>query len=166
MAKKKPKRKLSAYQKFMKSYLKGKMKGKTARERKRIFQAGVDAWNRSKLRKSSNRLRAAVKKLPKRKKRGASMAKKKRSRARSFLSTQTISRFIRLGALVGPGVAAALGSGTPEDKLVVGMRYYTGFNIRSGTFSWSDIMTGWLPFIATNFITWGASKLAGIIRRL
>ena len=87
-------------------------------------------------------------------------------RARSFLSTQTVFKYLRIAALLGPAGARLMERSTGEQKIRRILLDYTGFNMVDGSWNWSRLARGWLPYVATCLITYGVSKLNGIIRRL
>lgn len=93
------------------------------------------------------------------------MAKNKGKRRRGFGFAQ-VAKFARLAAFVAPAAGVALSSGTPQEKVKRGIRFYTGFNMDTGTFSFQDLIVGWAPGVATSAITYGISKINGMIRRI
>lgn len=94
------------------------------------------------------------------------MARKRKSRTRSFLSFNTFAKFIKIGALVGPAAYCAMLPATPKDKLAFGLKRYTGFDLNSGSFAPEWLLQGWGPYILTSLVVTGIGKLNGIIRRL
>jgi len=94
------------------------------------------------------------------------MAKRKRSSRRSFLSFGTVAKFVKIGALVAPAAARAMGGGSTQDKINGAISDYTGFNMATGQFNFGDLAKGWMPYIATSLVIVGIQKLNGIVRRL
>lgn len=91
---------------------------------------------------------------------------RKRYSRKSFFSTQSLFKFIRIGALVAPGVQAAMS--TTDNKLRVSrvIQRYTGYDIANNKFDWTYLGWGWMPYLASILATKGISKLSGILRRL
>jgi len=94
------------------------------------------------------------------------MAKKKKSRRRSFLSTQSLFKWFRIGALVAPAVGIAISKQTNDRKINDFVGAYAGYDIAGKRVVLHELMRGYLPFVATSLITFGIGKLNGIIRRL
>ena len=141
--------------------------------KKYIKKYGVSkkAWREYRKAQGKGKRRSASRSRPSPKPRRRSTSGSKRkvssvSKRRGFLSAQTIMKFARIGALVAPAAAVALSAQTPSNKVAEGIRWYTGFNIHNGTWSWQNLLRGWTPYVATSLITHGISKLSGIIRRL
>ena len=96
---------------------------------------------------------------------GRYMAKRKR-RSGGKSITQQAFKWLRIGALVAPGAAQVLRGGSNELKINRVLQRYTGVWLPTGTFDWSKLAEGWLPYVATCAITHGVGKLNGIIRKL
>ena len=93
------------------------------------------------------------------------MGKKKKRRGGKSLAT-TVMKWVRVGALAGPGIYVATQPWTLEQKARVALKWYSGFNIENGTFNLGDLAKGWGPYLGAVLATYGIPKLAGIIRRL
>lgn len=122
----------------------------------RVYRARKGKKRSSKSKRSSN-----PKKKVKR------MAKKKKSR-RSGFSANSMFKWIRIGALVGPGAAELMGV-TGHDvshRPAWVLSYYTGYDISDGGFYPDRLKIGWGPYLMAVLTTYGIPKLAGIIRRL
>lgn len=153
----------------MRSALKGKMKGKTKAQRRSIFRAAAKGWkkkSRTKTTKSARRGRASPAMVRKYYPRSKSSGGSKSMGSKGFLNPQTIMKFIRIGALVAPAAVAAMGSGTPKERLAHGLSMYTGYDMITGTFDWRRMVAGWSAYLASILATVGIPKIAGIIRRL
>lgn len=95
------------------------------------------------------------------------MPRRRRSRRNSGFGTPQVMKIVRLAALAAPAVSVAMDPRwTGEQKLKVGLAYYTGFDVDSGKFYAQNLAKGWLPFLAATLITYGIPKLTGMIRRL
>lgn len=164
-------RKLSAYNRYMRTALKGKMKGKTKTQRKAIFRAAAKGWKKKRSTPKHRDVRVRVVKSPTRKGARPSHLKKstggnRRMAKAGFLNFRTIKRLVQLGALAAPAASIAMGGGPPEEKLRRGLRIYTGFNMADMSFSWSMLSKGWMPYVATVLITEGIQKATSMIRKL
>jgi len=93
------------------------------------------------------------------------VAKKKRRRGGKSI-TRTAFKFLRLGALIGPGAYEAVQARAMEEKVERILRVYTGYSIRSGSFDAGALARGWGPFLMATLATYGIPKIASIIRRL
>lgn len=93
---------------------------------------------------------------------------RKKKRRRSSFGIRSIFKYLRIGALLAPAIAEAVDPAVTDNKLKVtrAVRWYTGFNMMDKTYNVSDVARGWLPYVVTVLLTYGVSKLAGIIRRL
>ena len=86
---------------------------------------------------------------------------------RGFLNTQTLMKFVRLGALAAPAVRYATDAGiSTKGKIFNVIRAYTGFDPHNNQFDFRNLAEGWLPYLASVLITHGIPKVAGIIRRM
>lgn len=161
-------KKLSAYNRYMARALKGKMRGKTKAQRKAIFKAAAKGWKKES--RTRTRIKKGAMKRATTQYRSRSRTKTRKSnpvsKKRGFLSTQTFMKFARLAALAAPAAAVAMGTGDAPTKIQEGIRIYTGYNMADGSFSLANAAQGWLPFVATSVLTYGISKLNGIIRRI
>ena len=79
---------------------------------------------------------------------------------------QKLMKYIRLAALVAPAAQAAIGPGDPATKVATAIMNYTGYNIQNGSFAFSRLGKGWMPYLSAVAVTYGIPKLAGIIRGL
>ncbi len=96
------------------------------------------------------------------------MAKKKKG-SRGNNIQATVFKFIRLGALLGPGIGQAIRKDrTNEDKVYEILLRYTGgwFKGDAPAFQPQALIEGYGPFVLTSLIHKGVSKLNGIISRL
>lgn len=94
------------------------------------------------------------------------MAKKRTSRRRSFLNTQTIFKFVRIGGLLAPGVSTYASTGGGASGVAKALGAYAGIDPYSGQFSWARLGLMWTPYLMSSLVTNGIGKLNGIIRRL
>jgi len=78
----------------------------------------------------------------------------------------TVFKWIRIGALVAPGVYAAMQGGTWQERLSYALAKYTGYEAWNGQFNAGQLVEGYGPFLAATLATYGIPKIAGIIRRL
>lgn len=86
---------------------------------------------------------------------------------KSFLSTQTLMKFVRIGALASPAIAVAVrGDIGMQAKINQIIRTYTGFDMKTSKFRWGELAKGWLPYLGSVLITYGIPKIAGMLRRL
>lgn len=99
-------------------------------------------------------------------KKSKSTSRKSSMGKRSFFSTSTVFKFLRLGALLLPGVSYALQPMTPKEKMRHILLLYTGVNTDDGRFYWDWLARGWTPYLVSVAITNGVQKLSGILRRL
>lgn len=105
------------------------------------------------------------KKPPTKKRVGKREMGKKKNRRRSFFSTSTIFKWLRIASLVGTGVGRyAEVSGTPATKIKNALLAYGGV-AEDGKFHGYMVSRMWLPFVATTLLTYGVQKLGGILRR-
>ena len=97
------------------------------------------------------------------------MARRKRCGGGKSLQ-RTIFKWIRVGALVAPGVgmgvnAAKKGWGA-EGVIDQVLQCYTGYSFIHRKFDMKWLVTGWGPFLAATLATYGIPKIAGILRKL
>jgi hypothetical protein len=90
--------------------------------------------------------------------------KKRRGGGRNIQAT--IFKWLRVGALVGPGVVAATKGRTWEERASYVLAKYTGYQAWDEKFNAAQLVEGYAPFLVTTLVTYGIPKLAGIIRRL
>lgn len=83
---------------------------------------------------------------------------------RGAFNTNKLFGLVRKAALVAPAIAIAVGPATPENKLKLGIRQYTGFDINTGTWSWENLMKGLGPYAGAVVATYGIQKLGSLIR--
>ena len=114
--------------------------------------------------KSSSKRKGNPSKNTKRRK-NKNMGKKKKRRNGNHL-TATAMKFIRIGALMTPAIAAATEPGDIGHKFRLGMRLYTGYSIKEKKFRFSDLAAGWTPYLMSVLVTRGIQKISGILRRL
>ena len=130
---------------------------------------GLDAKGRWKFLKTPKGAKRGTKSSRKSnpKRRRKNMGRRKKRRGGKSLA-KTVMKWLRIGALVGPGVQAAVDPRYPSagEKLHVALCRYTGFDSKDGSFHPEWLMIGWGPYLATCLITYGIPKLTGIIRRL
>lgn len=95
------------------------------------------------------------------------MVRRKKSRRRSFFSTASIFKYLRIGALIAPGAYIfSKTSGTGMQKLSTALQAYAGIKSTTGKFDGAILAQAWIPFLMSNLVTLGIGKLNGIIRRL
>ncbi len=85
---------------------------------------------------------------------------------RSFFSTNTVFKFLRLTALLAPAAGRMMEPRPPDYKIKAIIEDYTGYSINAGDFQWSRLSRGWMPYLVSVVVTNGIQKLSGIIRRL
>jgi len=94
------------------------------------------------------------------------MGKKKKKRKGGNL-IQTAFKFIRLGALVAPGIRRAgpdIQRGDWTSAIQVGLGTYGGIR-RGGNFDGALLAEAWTPYLMASLATYGIPKLIGIIKR-
>jgi len=84
-----------------------------------------------------------------------------RKMGKSFLSTNTIFKFIRLGALIAPAYNTARTHG-----IVGAFTDFAGYNEITQSFDMNTLKKAWMPFLMATLVTYGVQKLGGIIRRI
>jgi len=92
--------------------------------------------------------------------------KNKRGGGRNIQAT--VFKWIRIGALVAPGIGQAIrwkdaGAEAIIDQII---RVYTGYDVMSGRFEWSWLAEGYMPYLASVLATIGVPKVTAILRRL
>jgi len=93
------------------------------------------------------------------------MAKNRKRRSNNHI-TQTAFKFIRIGALVIPGVAEQARYTQYDSKLKAILRVYTGYEYDAANWNPEHLIKGYGPYIAVNVIHRLVGKLNGIISRL
>ena len=146
----------------MKRELKGKMKGKTAAQRKAIFKAAAKSYKggskpKARASRAVTRVRTSISSKPKG---GTSRMGKK-----GGFNTQKIFKYVRIGALAMPAAMHAIGPGTPIQKLTNIKRDYLGVGT-DGVWRPEYMAKGWMPFVAASAVTYGIPKIMSIIRGL
>jgi hypothetical protein len=81
------------------------------------------------------------------------------------LNMQSIGKWIRLAALVGPAAVTAMGAGTIESKGKQIIGDYTGMT-ETGAFDWNRALNTYKPVLAASLFTYGIPKLVSIIRSI
>jgi len=92
------------------------------------------------------------------------MGKKKKRRGKSL--QKTVFKWLRIGALVAPAGAIAIGTDSNEAKIEQFVEAYFGYNIPQKKMVWTSLLRGWGPFIGATLVTYGIPKIAGILRRI
>ena len=117
MAPKKPKKKLSAYNKHVQREMKA---GKSMKQAAASWskKSGAPKSKASKSNKSS-------------KSKGGNTTVTKNG-----FNTQKIFKYFRYGALVAPAAAIAMRSDSNENKIRSGIKAYFGYDMRTGAFPW------------------------------
>jgi len=92
--------------------------------------------------------------------------KKKRGGGRNIQATAF--KWIRIGALVAPGIGQVIrwkdaGAEAIIDQVV---RVYTGYDMMSAQWRWEWLAEGYTPYLASVLATIGIPKLTAILRRL
>jgi hypothetical protein len=121
------------------------------------------AWSVFRGRRTKSRPRSRVSN-PKRRVKRTARKKKRRGGGRNIQAT--IFKWLRVGALVGPGVVAATKGGTWEEKASYVLAKYTSYESWNNRFNAAQLVEGYAPFLAATLATYGIPKIAGIIRRL
>ena len=146
--KKKTKKKLSAYNRHVQREMKA---GRSMKQAAASWKSGRKTSTRT-AKRSTSRKTASKKKV--------------RKVGKGGFNSQKIMKYVRLAALGAPAAMAAVGAGTPEQKLKVGVKFYTGVDLNDGSFNWQALAQGWTPYLASILVTHGIPKVAGIIRGL
>ena len=130
------------------------------------FKRGWAAYKKSR-RGTKRRSSTTTRRRSPRRTRRAKPIKGGRKMGKSFLNTQTLMKFVRLGALAAPAIGIAMQAGlSTQRKIKQGIRAYTGFDLTSGKFDFGRAVQGWLPYLGAVLFTYGIPKIASIIRRL
>ena len=94
------------------------------------------------------------------------MARRKNRRGGGKSMIRTAFKFIRLGALVGPGIAESTNYSQPLDKVAGALLSYSGWSHKNKAFFPDLFAKAWTPYIMACLATYGIPKLTSIIRRL
>ena len=142
--------------------------GKSRLQRVKVLASGKYKFVKNLVSRKSNP-KTKTKKSSSRK--GGNMGKKKKRRSGKSIQ-QTAFKWIRVGALAGPGVAAAANAmrqGWGIDGAVDQvLQRYTGFSVL-GSYQGFDaqmFLQGWTPYLASVLATYGIPKISSILRRL
>jgi len=121
------------------------------------------AWRvfrgRRRRRNPTRRIRKTVRRVRRR------MARRRKRSRRSAFSVSTAFKFMRLGALLAPGVAESTQYDQIGDKIAGGIGIYGGWNHGSKQFEWGKVAQAWTPYVVATLVTKGIQKLSGIIGR-
>jgi hypothetical protein len=143
----------------MKRELKGKLKGKTAAQRKALFKAAAASYKKPSIR---SRVSKAVKRV------GSARSQTKQpggnSTGKGGFNTQKLFKVVRMASLAAPAVAQALTPNTPYIKAANILLRYTGFDMTDGQFKPKYLVEGYGPFVATSAITALVPKVTSLIR--
>ena len=148
---KKPKRKLSAYNKHMSREMK---KG-------RSFKQAVSSWKGG--RKSSSKPRKRSTKAGSKKKPKSRAKQKVRKVGRNGFNQQKLFKLARMAALLGPHAGVWMSAQPVEQKVQGSIKLLSGYDIQSGTFSFEDLGKGYIPLLATTAVTKVIPKISGLI---
>lgn len=121
------------------------------------------AWRVFRGKKSKSRSKTKTK--TKRKRRVNPIARRKKKGGGKSLQ-RTVFKWLRVAALVAPGLHAATAPGKPMDKLDLAIYRYSGYSMKRGKWEPQALMQGYGPFLGTVLATYGIPKLASIIRKL
>ncbi|GAI29260.1 unnamed protein product [marine sediment metagenome] len=155
----KPKKKLSAYNRYMSKALKGKMTGKTKAQRKAIFKAAAKGWKKGKSTPGSSKPKSRASPS-----RGNPTGGTRTMSRRNSFSMAKIYKAVRIVSLAAPGVMTALRTDlSPEHKIQKGLAMYTGVS-PDGTFRLSDLKMGWEPFFWASIVTSVVPKLISFVK--
>ncbi len=142
---KKPKKKLSAYNRHVQREMKA---GKSMKQ-------AAASWS-----KKSGK--------PKTKAKGSSKRSKpkggNRTVSKNGFNTQKMYKYLRLAALALPAVQIAVTPGDPGNKVKDAMKAYTGWNSYTNKFELGALLQGWGPLLGATLATYGIPKLAGMLR--
>jgi len=105
--------------------------------------------------------------------RGGSMVRRRRythnpGRRRGKSLSRSLMTLARSIALVGPAAYAITKpyGGQPRYIPIDIVKYYSGYNMETGKWCWSDLAKGWTPFLTVSAVTYAIPKVTGLIRRL
>lgn len=149
MAPKKPKKKLTPYNRHVQKQMKA---GKSMK------QAAASWSKKSGKPKTAAKTKSRSNPIPRSKPIGGNR--------RMGFNTQKIMKYVRLVALGAPVIAQAVRADTMENKVMHVLEAYTGVNVKTGGFRADKLLAGWTPYLASVLATYGIPKIAGIIRGL
>jgi len=155
----KPKKKLSAYNRYMSKALKGKMTGKTKAQRKAIFKAAAKGWKKG---KSTPRSQPKSRASPAK---GNPTGGNRRMAKNSF-NMSKIYGLVRKSALFAPAAIRIAQKGFTEDAGIHIVKDYLGIDMRTGLFLLGNLRRGWEPFVYANVITRVIPKIGSFIKGL
>jgi len=160
----KTKRKLSAYNLYMRKALKGKMTGKTKAQRKAIFKTAARGWNKGKPKSISRSSKPKSRASPEKR---SNPKGGNRRMGKSTFNMNKIYGGVRKVALFAPAVARAMEPGqTPEWKIKAAIQDYTGWSFWSNDWKLERAATGWMPFIFATVITAVVPKISRFVKGL
>lgn len=81
-------------------------------------------------------------------------------------NTQKLFKLVRLGALALPAATTVMQPISNEAKMKQLSLDYFGVNPDDGSFKFSRLAKGWMPYAASIGVTYGIPKLAGLLRGL
>jgi len=97
------------------------------------------------------------------------MAKKKKRNSGNNI-TATAFKFIRIGALLGPGVYRAMYAWEMDHDLSSVARHllsqYTGYDCHHGTWKMSEVVNGYGPYIMANVMTRIVPRILNMVRKI
>jgi len=157
----KPKRKLSAYNRYMSKALKGKMTGKTKAQRKAIFKAAAKGWNKGKStpRSSKPKSRATTSR--------SNATGGTRQMPKNSFNMSKIYSLANKVAFVAPYAGIALDpTHSPLWKVNRGIAYLSGYDMLANTWDFENLKKGWLPYVATKIVTAVVPKITSFVKGL
>ena len=154
----KPKKKLSAYNLYMRKALKGKLTGKTKAQRKAIFKAAAKGWKR----KSNPRPKPKSAGKPKRSSGRSSTKTGGRRMGNKGFNTNKIYGAIRKIAIFVPAASIAMMPIPLEEKLKIGQSWYFGWNPYTNRFEPENLWKGWGPAMGAQVVT----RIPALINKL
>lgn len=146
MTPKKPKRKLSAYNKYI---------GREMRAGKTMKQAAA-SWKRKGSKKSS----------PKKKTGKSNPKGGTRTMAKNSFNMNKIYSLANKVAFVAPYASIAMSAHTPQHKVELGVYYLSGWRMWDSTWSFEGIKKGWTGYVATKIITALVPKITSFFKGL
>lgn len=88
-----------------------------------------------------------------------------RKTGKSFLSTQTLFKFFRIGALFIPAYFRYTKYQRRERQLKAALGGFIGYDV-DGNFSWDTMWKAYEPYLLVTLLTHGIPKITSMIRRL
>lgn len=146
---KKPKKKLSAYNRHVQREMKA---GKSMKQ-------AAASWS-----KKSGKPKAAKKASSKT--RSSSKKTGGRTMAKGGFSTQKLFKVVRLAAIALPAATTLMSNNTNSVKMAKLSKDYTGYDPRDGSWEFGRLAGGYAPYLGAILATYGIPKLAGLIRGL